>query len=283
MDTIKERFLARLNYLLATPAIVWQMLFLWLPLLIVVVASVYLQSVGFTLQCYRTLLTIAHVRILVRSLGVALINASLCLLVAYPVAYFIVFHARRWKNVLVFLLALPFWVNFLVHVYAWFFILERDGLLNRLLMFLHVIREPLHLMNSLFAVSLVMFQVYLPFMILPLYVVFEKFDVRLIEASLDLGADRQETFKRITFPLTISGAKLGFFLVFGMSFGEFIIPQLLNGGKSLFVGTLISDYFLMSREFCVGSAFTCFSALILLAVMGGCLLFFNALVRWARG
>lgn len=282
MRALKERFISHINYFFSVPALLWQLLFLWLPLLFVVIASMMTRSSGLTFSFYTTLLTGAHARVIFRSLTLALFNACLCLLVAYPVAYFISFRTERWKNIFVFLLTLPFWVNFLVHVYAWFFILERDGLLNRFLLSLHIISEPLHVVNSVFAVSLVMFQVYLPFMILPLYVIFEKFDLRLIEASLDLGADRRQTFRKITFPLTLSGAKLGFFLVLGMSFGEFIIPQLLNGSKSLFVGTLISDYFVVSREFSVGSAFTCLSALVLGALMIVCLLIFKALERSAR-
>ncbi len=282
MRALKERFISHINYFFSVPALLWQVLFLWLPLLFVVIASMMTRNSGLTFSFYTTLLTGAHARVIFRSLTLALFNACLCLLVAYPVAYFISFRTERWKNIFVFLLTLPFWVNFLVHVYAWFFILERDGLLNRFLLSLRIISEPLHVVNSVFAVSLVMFQVYLPFMILPLYVIFEKFDLRLIEASLDLGADRRQTFRKITFPLTLSGAKLGFFLVLGMSFGEFIIPQLLNGSKSLFVGTLISDYFVVSREFSVGSAFTCLSALVLGALMIVCLFIFKALERSAR-
>ena len=116
-------------------------------------------------------------------------------------------------------------------------------------------------------------------MILPLYVIFEKFDLRLIEASLDLGASKRETFWRVTFPLTLSGAKLGFFLVLGMSFGEYVVPQLLGGGKFFFVGTLISEYFIVSRDFSVGSAFTCLSAGIILAGMIICFGIFHFIKR----
>jgi len=282
MHELKEEIINRLSYFISLPAIIWQVFFLWLPFLIVISASIYVRSTGFTFSFYETLITGTHARIILRSLLMALFNALCCLIVSYPVAYFISFRAKGWKNLLVFLLTLPFWVNFLVHVYSWFFILERNGLFNKLLQALHIISEPLHLINSLFAVGIVMFQVYLPFMILPLYVVFEKFDLRLVAASMDLGASKRETFWRVTFPLTLSGAKLGFFLVFGMSFGEYIVPQLLNGGKFAFVGTLISEYFIVYRDFATGAAFTCLSALVLLIVVFFCLICFNLLKRGVR-
>jgi spermidine/putrescine transport system permease protein len=279
---VRDLIQRHLGYVISVPAFLWQFLFLFLPFLIVITASVYSRFSGFTTQFYGELLTVAHFDIIFRSLLLAFINAFLCMIVAYPVAYFVSFRARRWKNLLVFLLTLPFWVNFLVHVYSWFFILERNGLLNKFLLGLHIIREPLHLMNSLFAVTLVMFYVYLPFMVLPVYVIFEKFDWRLIEASLDLGAGKRETFWHVTFPLTLSGAQLGFFLVLGMSFGEFIIPQLLNGGKSFFVGTLISDYFIVSRNLATGSAFTCLSAIMIMVFMFVCYLIFRLIKRSAK-
>jgi ABC-type spermidine/putrescine transport system permease subunit I len=173
-------------------------------------------------------------------------------------------------------------VNFLVHAYSWFFILERNGLLNKVLLSLHVISDPIHIINSLKAVAIVMFHAYLPYMILPLYIIFEKFDLRLIEASMDLGANRRETFWRVTFPLTLSGAKLGFFLVMGMSFGEYVIPQLMIGDKTFFVGTLISEYFILSRQFAVGSAFTCLSALVLFVLTLFVFIGFRALKKGVR-
>lgn len=279
MRTIKEKFADYLTYGMSLPAFMWQFIFLWLPLLIIVSASVYTQKAGFSLEFYRLLISSAHARIILRSLGLALFNASLCLIIAYPVAHFIALHTQKFKNVLVFLLTLPFFVNFVVHVYAWFFILERNGLLNQLLLKCHLIHQPLHIINSIVGISIVMFQVYAPFIILPLYIMFEKFDKKLIEASMDLGATQSETFWRVIFPLTLPGAKLGFFLVLGMSFGEYIIPQLIGGSKSLFVGTLISEYFIVSRAFPLGAAFTCLSAVVLVSIMLLCLIGINRFAK----
>lgn len=260
------------RFFMATPAVIWYFLFLFVPLLVVIGASVYTRSSGFTSIFYSRLLDSSHARVLARSALLAFWNAFVCLIVAYPVVYYISFCIpNQWKNVFVFLLTLPFWVNFVIHVYSWFFLLDRHGLFNNILLYMHIIDQPLHILNSTLAVAIVMFQVYVPFMILPLYVVFEKFDTRLLEASTDLGASPRKTFTRITLPLTLSGARQGFLLVFGMSFGEYLIPQLMAGSKTFFVGTLISDYFLINRDFAAGSAFTCLSAAVLIGLMLVCL------------
>ena len=282
MRRIKEAFLHRMSYFLAAPALLWQLLFLCIPFLIIVSASVYVRGHGFSLSSYQAVLNGAHLRVIVRSLMLALFNACCCLVISYPVAYFIAVRANKLKNVLVLLITLPFWVNFLVHVYAWFFILDRNGLFNKLLLTFGFINTPLRMMNTLFAVALVMFQVYLPFMLLPVYAGFEKFDWRLLETSLDLGASWQQTFWRIMVPLTLPGARLGFFLVLGMSFGDYVTPQLISGGKTLFVGTLISDYFIINRSFSIGSAFTCLGALLLVMMMGMCLAGFKMATKGVK-
>ena len=152
--------------------------------------------------------------------------------------------------------------------YAWFFVLDKYGLVNNALVSIGLISEPLTLLNTPFSVYLVMVYCFLPFMVLPVYSILEKLDQRLIEASYDLGATWKETFIRIIFPLSLSGIKTGVFLVFVQSFGEFVIPELLGGGKQFYVGTLISHYFLVSRNPFAGAAFTCFSAIFLIVFVG---------------
>ncbi|HJM68643.1 MAG TPA: ABC transporter permease [Candidatus Babeliales bacterium] len=252
-----------LNFFLSIPAMIWQVAFLWLPLAFLVVSSFYSKAYGFSYSHYLAVLDVTHFRVILRSLLLASVNSMLCLFFAYPIAYFLAFKVKRTKSLLLFLLTLPFWVNFLLHVYSWFFVLERNGILNKILLNLHIINQPLYLANSLFAIGLVMFQSYLPFMVLPLYTIFEKMNYTLIESSTDLGATPTQTFFRITFPLTLSGARIGVFLVFILSFGEFVIPTLMGGGKTLFVGTLISNYFLFDQNLALGSAFTCLSGVAL--------------------
>lgn len=256
---MKKAIKKELHFFFSIPALAWQILFLWLPMLVLLVASFYTTD-GFTIQHYNAVVNITHFRVIFRSIFLAFINAFLCMLFAYPIAYFLAFTVRRSKDFFLFLLTLPFWVNFLLHVYGWFFMLERNGLINKFLMGIGIIKTPLMLANSMFAIRLVMFHSYLPFMVLPLYMIFEKLRYSLLESSYDLGASFSQTFFRIIFPLTISGAQIGFLLVFILSFGEFIIPTLLGGGKTLFVGTLISNYFLLNHNIHLGAAFTTVSA-----------------------
>jgi len=193
----------------------------------------------------------------------ALTTVVVCFCIAYPVAYFLVLRTQRWKTLSFSLLVLPFWTNFLLLVYSWYFLLENDGLLNTLLLKIGLISSPLHIMNTKIAVYCGMFYCYLPFMLLPLYSTFTRLNPKLIEASQDLGATYWQTFFRITFPLTIPGIQTGALLVFVPAFGEFVIPALLGGDKNMYIGSVISHYFLTVRKVGLGSAFTCLCALIL--------------------
>lgn len=171
------------------------------------------------------------------------------------------------KNIFLFFIILPFWTNLLVLTYAWFFILDRDGLFNLLLLKMGIIQEPFTLINNYFSIILVMFYCYLPFMIMPLFSVLEKFDLSLLEASKDLGANQWQTFLNVIIPITLPGIQAGFLLVFVPAFAEFVIPLLVGGDKFMFVGTLISHYFLIGQNKFIGSAFTVFSSCILFAIV----------------
>ncbi len=282
MNRFKKIFFQESSFFIASPAILWQALFLWLPLCFLLFASFLIvkDSLVYTsFEHYRFMLDWMHLSVIVRSLLLAFFNASFCLVIAYPVAYFLACRLRHGKGLALFFLTLPFWINFLVHVYSWFFLLDQNGLLNRLLLGIGLIKEPFHVMNSIGAVMLVMFHGYLPFMILPLFTILEKLDKRLIEASLDLGATKVYTFFHVILPLSYPGALAGFFLVFVLSFGEFVIPSLLGGGKYLYVGTLISEYFLAIRDTAQGAAFTFVSAFMLALALGFCYLLLKFFVK----
>lgn len=279
---IKQAFIDQANFFVALPALVWQFAFLWLPLCFVLYVAFYSPISGYTLQFIKAVTDTVHLTVVARSLLLALTNATICLVLAYPVAYTIAFRAGRYKQAALFFVTLPFWINLLVQFYAWLRVLSYDGILNTTLLSVGIISKPLLIMNSMTAVLIVMVQSYLPFMILPLYTAFEKFDRRLIEASLDLGASRSQTFMRVTFPLTLGGAQVGFFLVFVMSFGEYVIPTLMAGGKHLFVGTLISNYFVVGRQLQLGAAFTLVSAVLLVMALGICTVAFMAIRKGSR-
>ncbi len=265
-------FKKQLPFIVAVPAIIWQILFLYVPLLFLLSASLFrqwptLSALGFTFDNVTAIGTITHAKIIAWSLGQALAIAFACLLIGYPVAYFFAVKMRRWKNFFLFFLMLPFWTNFLVQAYAWFFVLERGGFLNKILLFTGIIKEPAQFLFTPLAVAVVMLYCYLPFMILPLYGALEKFDLRLIEASLDLGASSVKTFFKITLPLTMPAIRNGLFLVLVPAFGEYAIPAVMGGGRYLYVGSLIASYFLESRSPGLGASFTAASGLIILIVV----------------
>jgi spermidine/putrescine transport system permease protein len=252
------------------PAFLWQILFFYVPLAFLLAASFIKRSdtintARFTLEHYRALWEPVYVTILMRSFLFAAATVILCLIIAYPVAYYLALRVKKYKNMWFALLVLPFWTNFLLLVYAWYFLLENDGLVNRFLLKIGIISAPLHLMNTPIATFCGMLYCYLPFMILPLYSNFERLDARLIEASYDLGGNYFQTFKRITLPLTLSGIQTGSLLVFIPAFGEFVIPALLGGDKTMYVGSVITHYFLTIRNTSLGSAFTMMSTLVLIS------------------
>ncbi len=256
------------------PAMIWQVLFFYIPLAILAVSSFFAVSEagvfeGITFSKIAFFLRPLYLKVICYSFALALGNALICLLIAYPLAYFMAFTGKRFKNWLLFLLIVPFWTNFLLHVYAWFFVLEREGFLNQFLLKIGLIQTPFELLNTPFAIMIMMVYYYLPFMVFPLYSSLEKMDVKLIEASMDLGATWTQTLARVMLPLTTRGLRAGFFLVYIPSFGEFAIPELMGGDRQMFVGTVISNYILGDETGSLGAAFTVFaSSLLLLSALG---------------
>lgn len=250
-------------------ALVWQALFFYLPLSFLLTTSFIKYSAPtnvsyFTLDHYFALFQPVYGYIILRSLCAASCTVLVTLAMAYPVAYYLALKVKKWRGSLFALLILPFWTNFLLLVYSWYFLLENDGLVNATLLKIGLISSPIHLMNTTFAVYFGMFYCYLPFMLLPLYTSLEKLDPKLLEASADLGASYWQTFRNIIIPLTLSGIKTGSLLVFVPAFGEFVIPSLLGGDKNMYVGSVITHYFLTIRNVPLGSAFTCLAGLVLI-------------------
>lgn len=271
MSKLRSIYEKEITKFFALPAFVWVVVFFYLPLLAIlgwstIVYDPQTQSYHYSLANYALLTDYPYFLIISRSLILSLITTISCLLLGFPVAYYVARKAKRFKNLLLFFLMLPFGVNILVQAYSWFFVLGNNGLLNSLLLSIGLIKEPLSLLYTPLAVYIGAVYCYIPFMILPIYTVLEKLDDRFIEASLDLGATWWQTIYHVVIPLSLPGISTGFFLVFIPVFGEFVIPILLGGGKQMFVGSLISFYFLTTRNFSVGSAFTWFSCLIVLVV-----------------
>jgi len=256
-------------FAIGIPAIVWQVLFFCLPILLIVITSFIEFSeigevLGFTFEKITYFFNPIYFRVIGLSFALALSNALICFSLAYPLAYFLAFRGRRFKSVLLFFLLIPFWTNFLLHVYAWFYVLEKHGFVNNLLLSLGIIQEPLVLLNTPIAIMIMMAYYYLPFMVLPIYSSLERFNPSLIEASYDLGASWFQTFRQIILPLTMRGIRAGFFLVYIPSFGEFAIPGLMGGDKIMFVGTVVSEFILAEGTGSLGAAFMVISGALLL-------------------
>jgi len=185
---------------------------------------------------------------------VAAISTVFCLLLGYPMAYGIARSNAAWRNTLLLLIILPFWTSFLVRVYAWIGLLRNNGLINNVLMSLHIIDEPIVMMQTDFAMYIGIVYSYLPFMILPLYSNLEKHDNTLLEAAVDLGATPFRAFLKITLPLSMPGIIAGSMLVFIPAVGEFVIPRLLGGTDSLMIGRVLWDEFFLNRNWPMASA-----------------------------
>jgi len=208
-----------------------------------------------------------YITIYLNSVKMAAISAVLCLLLGYPMAYFIARQPSRIRSMLLLAVILPFWISFLLRVYAWIGLLNNNGVINNILQWLGLIDQPLSLIYNDFAVYLGIVYSYLPFMILPLYANLEKLDTDLEEAAADLGARRWQVFVDVTLPLSLPGIIAGSLLVFIPAIGEFIIPALLGGSDTLMIGRALWDEFFINRDWPVASAVSVVLLLILVLPM----------------
>jgi putrescine transport system permease protein len=198
------------------------------------------------------------------SLKMAAIGTLLCLLLGYPMAYFIVRQPPRRRQILLLAVILPFWISFLLRVYAWIGLLGNRGVINELLLRAGIIDAPLTLLYNDFAVYLGILYSYLPFMILPLYANLERLNLDLLDAASDLGARRWQAFVDVTLPLSRPGIVGGCLLVFIPAVGEFTIPALLGGADTLMIGRVLWDEFFVNRDWPVASAVSIVLLLLLL-------------------
>jgi putrescine transport system permease protein len=212
-----------------------------------------------------------------KSLQVAAISTIILLAVGYPIAYGMARSPRAWQPPLVMAIVLQFWTSFLIRIYAWINILQRDGILNDVLMRLHAIDVPASWLSSDTAVYIGMVYSYLPFMVLPIYATLEKMDETLLEAAADLGCPRWKAFWLVTLPLSLSGIAAGALLCFIPIVGEFVIPDLLGGSESSMIGQTLWTEFFSNRDWPVASAI----AIALLGLLLVPILFYERLQRRA--
>jgi len=236
------------RFLIGLPFI-WLMVFFLLPLAIV--AAISFAESADAIPPFKLIWTVANYRALcsgclgayTNSLALAALATALCLLVGYAIAFAIARTPGVWRQLLLFLVMLPFWTSFLIRVYAWIAILQPSGLVNRLLLAAGVIDAPLPLLYNGFSVTLGLVYSYLPFMILPIYGSLARLDESLVEAAADLGARPRRVFLDVILPLSLPGIAAGCLLVFIPAVGEFVIPDLLGGPGTLMVGKMLWQEF----------------------------------------
>ncbi|WP_225612034.1 ABC transporter permease [Paracoccus sp. PAR01] len=208
-----------------------------------------------------------YLQILLRSLGFAAMTVVLSLLLCYPVAFWVSRLSPRTRLFFLFLVTLPFFSSLVVRLYAWLLILKPSGLLNSALMGIGVISQPLEILYTPAAVVLGMVYIMVPFMFLPLYSAVDNLDRALIEASMDLGANRIQTFFKVILPQTLPGIMGGAVIVFIPSVGNFIVPDLLGGARGLMIGNLVEQQFLSARNWPFGAALSMIIMSVVLLVL----------------
>jgi len=256
------------DHLFAGVPAIWLFLFFIAPLGFTVVfsfghASFGAVELGFTLENYRTALSGFYLTTFVRTLQFAATACLLCLIVAYPTAYFIARHAGRLKTAALVLVLIPYFTSFLIRVMSWQILLARGGPVEVVLDTLHLHAGPLDVMDTQTAVFIGMVYAYLPIAVVPLYVVLERIPGRLIEASRDLGASGWKTFLHVVLPISRPGIVTAVLLTGVPMLGELVIPGLLGGDRGVLMGQAISSQYLDSQNYALGSAM---AVLVLLAV-----------------
>jgi len=208
----------------------------------------------------------SYIIIILRSVYLAGLTTAICLILGFPVAWYLVCQDENRRRTLLFLVTLPFWINTLIRTYCWVLILRDEGLANGLLKAAGVISTPLPLLYNDGSILLGLVYTFLPFMVLPIYSTLERIDPRLIEAAYDLYANRGAVFARVIWPLARPGALVGASLVFAPSLGSFLAPDLLGGGKKLLIGSLVQMQFTSSRNWPFGAALSILVTIAVLAI-----------------
>lgn len=248
---------------------VWLFLFAFLPFCLVILASFLTHNENIfmgkpiTLENYQQLGQLIYLKIFEKSFIIAGISTLLCLLLGYPFAFIIARMEGRWKSILLLLVIIPFWTSSLIRSYALIAMIKAKGILNMLLLSLGIIDQPLSILFTNTAVIIGLVYNLLPFMILPIMTNVEKLDTNLIDAARDLGANRFTTFRRIIIPLTMPGIIAGCILVFLPAMTMFYIPDILGGAKSILLGNLIQNQFLIAQNWPMGSAVSTLLTLVL--------------------
>ncbi len=241
----------KLNSLMASPYIIWSIAFIIIPLIMVFYYGLTDKDGAFTLENITAITTPEHMKALGIALLLSLISTIICLLLAYPLAMILANMKGNQERLIVLIFILPMWMNFLLRTLAWQTLLEKSGVINQVLEFLHL--PALEIINTPYAIILGMVYNFLPFMILPIYNVLCKIDPNVINAAKDLGANNFKTFIKVTLPLSVPGIISGITMVFVPALTTFIISNLLGGSKILLIGNVIEQEFLQANNWHLGS------------------------------
>jgi putative spermidine/putrescine transport system permease protein len=259
----------------ATPALVLLALFFVLPVLALLLRSITEPELG--LQNYRELFaTSTYARVIYNTFLVSGVVTAVSLLIGYPVAWLLAIMPQRWANIVFTIIVLSMWTNLLARTYAWMVLLQRTGFINKTLMNLGLISEPLPLVNNLTGVTIGMVYIMLPFIILPLHATMRGIDPAILNAAALCGAGPWQSFRRILLPLSAPGAAAGALMVFVMSLGYFVTPSLLGGASNMMLAGMIAQLIQSLLNWGLGSA----AAFILLTVT---LLLYALQVRYLSG
>lgn len=255
---------------LVYPYCVWLGIFVVIPMLMIVVyaftqAGNDVTTLSFTFANFQKFFSPVFGKVFWKSLEIAALTTVICILLGYPLAYIIANMNERWRGTMILLMTIPQWINMLIRTYAWIGILSDVGLINNILAYFGL--GPVKLLYTDFAVILGMIYNFLPFMVLPIYTSLAKMDQSLIHASYDLGANRIQTFRKVTFPLSIPGVMSGVIMVFLPAVSSFVIPKLLGGGQYMLIGSLIENQFISVGEWNFGSAISLIMAIVIMISM----------------
>jgi spermidine/putrescine transport system permease protein len=275
-STSRKRFFAP-RQLLLLPSLAWFLVFFVAPLVLVAVHSfgqislvTFTMRFGWTLQNYRDIADPIYFRTLTRSLVLSATTTFLCLLLGYPLAYFVSRLPVKWQRMGLLAVIVPFWASFVVRTYSLVNLLENGGPVDDIARRLHLISGHLDFLYSAGSIAVGMVYSYLPLMILPIYVALERIDDSLLDAASDLGASGSSLFRRVILPLGTPGVVAGAVIVGISSTGEYVIPEILGGGKTLMLGNVVADQFLNVGNYPFGSAIamSLLGLLIVLMLLG---------------
>lgn len=253
------------------PYIIWSVIMIVVPMLMIIMYAFTKQgntvmSIRFTLDNFAAFFEDkVFFDVLKRSLGIAAVTTAICILIGYPTAYVIAKMKPKSQVIMVLMITLPTWINMLVRTYAWRSILDKNGLINNILGMMGI--GPVKLLETSFAVVLGMVYNFIPFMILQIYTALSKMDNSYIEAANDLGANKVQSFFKITLPLSVPGIISGITLVFLPAVSSFFIPKLLGGGQYVLIGNVIENQFLTTGNWGFGSAISLIMSIIIIIAM----------------